>query len=207
MHNNPPPPHPIQLPDSSSRSETNASLPNPGCFNKLSWNTIRLKLWIRNSLAHQTRMKLGKIWTTQKILMDYNKNLKWPSMQSWQCPIYNVTLETIRSYIWKILSGFFYRLRSLNSENPCIFFCRRNAQVTFVKKQDLKMSRIRGTIVILALQYWKYAISLLINLWNTSKLNYHWMVDLKKMDKKLQQTKKIWWKKISKTNNKFLSLI
>ena len=122
-----------------------------------------------------------------------------------------LAMSNFQCYPWNHINGrycrFFYRLRSLNSENPCIFFCRRNAQVTFVKKQDLKMSRIRGTIVILALQYWKYAISLLINLWNTSKLNYHWMVDLKKMDKKLQQTKKIWWKKISKTNNKFLSLI
>ena len=46
------------------------------------------------------------------ILRDCKLNFKWKSMQRWQCPIHNGTLEAFTcSKIWKILS-FFWILNS-----------------------------------------------------------------------------------------------
>jgi len=66
-------------------------------------------------------------------------DLKLPSMQIWQCPIHNDSLET---FIWSIILEDIVVLLNLkvsNSVNSYMFSCSRNAQVIIAEKSQLKI--------------------------------------------------------------------
>ena len=63
------------------------------------------------------------------------RNFKLPSMQRWQCPIYNGTLETlIWSNMLKITSFFYLKSVNFRTLSHC-FLCTRNGQVTLQRNR------------------------------------------------------------------------